>query len=315
VVGQNNGVLYQRHVPGPGVDETVVSYAGSDTASRQWLLADERGSPIAVANASGTATTIDTYDEYGVPGGGNVGRFQYAGQIWIAEIGLYHDKARDYSPTLGRFLQPDPIGYGGGMNLYGYAGGDPIDNINPSGMGLFSFFRSFFSGAANGFDDFFSGGGGGHYRFPYELTVFAERRYRPFYSPRIPQNYGLGPGRVGGGKSAGTPNVGPNLLDQLKKLACGAPTAAAGGGLDAYAGAGGSVSGAASFNPKNGQISIGFDAGAGVGIGGGAHVEAGKFVGLGNPTADALPLIGVDLNVNVSGHTHVNIPALYNLGC
>lgn len=73
LVGQNNGVLYQRHVPGPGVDETVVSYAGSDTTNRQWLLADERGSTIAVTNASGTATTIDTYDEYGVPGGGNVG--------------------------------------------------------------------------------------------------------------------------------------------------------------------------------------------------------------------------------------------------
>ncbi len=41
-LSQNNGVLYQRHVPGPGVDETVVSYAGSDTTNRQWLLADDR---------------------------------------------------------------------------------------------------------------------------------------------------------------------------------------------------------------------------------------------------------------------------------
>ena len=42
LVGQNSGVLYQRHVPGPGVDETVVSYAGSDTANRQWLLGQYR---------------------------------------------------------------------------------------------------------------------------------------------------------------------------------------------------------------------------------------------------------------------------------
>jgi hypothetical protein len=83
-----------RHVPGPGVDETVVSYSDATTTNRQWLLADERGSTIAYADASGAATTINTYDEYGVPAGGNAGRFQYTGQIWVAEAGVYHFKAR-----------------------------------------------------------------------------------------------------------------------------------------------------------------------------------------------------------------------------
>jgi len=55
--------------------------------------------------------TINSYDEYGIPGAGNDGRFQYTGQAWIAELGMYHYKARIYSPTLGRILQIDPIGY------------------------------------------------------------------------------------------------------------------------------------------------------------------------------------------------------------
>lgn len=129
-----SGTLQRRYIPGPSIDEPIVWYEGSGTTDRRWLIADQLGSIVAVTDASGAATTINTYDAYGVPAAGNQGRFQYTGQPWIAEASLYHYRARAYAPSLGRFLQSDPILYAGGLNLYAYVGNDPLNGTDPSGL-------------------------------------------------------------------------------------------------------------------------------------------------------------------------------------
>jgi RHS repeat-associated protein len=48
--------------------------------------------------------------------------------------GLYYYRARYYMPSCGRFISEDPIGTQGGINLYGYVGGDPINATDPMGL-------------------------------------------------------------------------------------------------------------------------------------------------------------------------------------
>jgi RHS repeat-associated protein len=128
------GNVVRRFVRGDGPDELIAWYEGSGTSNRRFASTDERGSVISATDSSGALVGINTYDEYGKPGSASVGRFQYTGQMWLPEAGVYNYKARMYSPTLGRFMQTDPIGYGNGPNWYAYVGSDPVNHTDPLGL-------------------------------------------------------------------------------------------------------------------------------------------------------------------------------------
>ena len=70
-------------MPGAGLDDYAAYTVGTGgSISRDWPVVDPLGSVVGLTNSSATATTINTYDEYGVPGTFS-GRFGYAGSMYL----------------------------------------------------------------------------------------------------------------------------------------------------------------------------------------------------------------------------------------
>lgn len=138
----NNGSVIRKYINGPNIDEVLAIKTQSDTF---YLTRDGLNSVAEATNDQAQVVERCTYDAYGQPtlqnASGEVipvsdigNRFLYTGREWEPETGLYYYRARHYDPTLGRFLQPDPLGYVDGFNLYAYVGNNPINYWDPYGL-------------------------------------------------------------------------------------------------------------------------------------------------------------------------------------
>ncbi len=101
---------------------------------------DQQGNVADRTNTSGAIQSVTQYDAWGneeVVSGTVTDPFGYnaqSGYYLDRETGLYLCQHRFYDPSQGRWLNRDPIGYGGGTNLYGYCGGAPMGWADPEGL-------------------------------------------------------------------------------------------------------------------------------------------------------------------------------------
>ena len=152
-----NNVDRAIHVHAPGVDHVLVTLRWgpggySQSLDNYYRLYDACNTVTHLVHAgTGAAMEAYRYDAFGQPwryaldgsflpmGASQYeNRYLFTGREWFPEVGnggLYDYRARIYHPRLGRFVQADPIRFGGGdTNMHRYCGNDPVNRIDPAGL-------------------------------------------------------------------------------------------------------------------------------------------------------------------------------------
>jgi RHS repeat-associated protein len=116
---------------------------------RLYVQQDANGDVTAITDASGNVVERYAYEPYGAAqvltaswqalAASEYGwAYLFQGKRYDAAAGLYDSRARAYSPSLGRFLQDDPLGFAAGQdNLYQYVGDDPCNDTDPFGRDVY----------------------------------------------------------------------------------------------------------------------------------------------------------------------------------
>jgi RHS repeat-associated protein len=142
-----NGNVIHTYAHGGATDEMIARFDPAPTMNRIWYYHDAQGSTTHLANDNGAVIERYKYPpaDAGAPsifdGAGNPisasaydNRFLYTGREYYRQSGFYDYRNRTYLPALGRFLQPDPIGFNGDSgNLYRY-GGNNIHKSDSTGL-------------------------------------------------------------------------------------------------------------------------------------------------------------------------------------
>jgi RHS repeat-associated protein len=125
IAGTYSGQVYYYYQDGSGSTSHLTD---SNGVLKEWYRYDLQGNPF----------FYDANNNQRNPNQSSFGvRHLFTGQQWYKELGLYDLRNRFYSPDVGRFLQPDPIGLNGDpTNLYRYCGNNPVTRFDPTGLYL-----------------------------------------------------------------------------------------------------------------------------------------------------------------------------------
>jgi len=132
----SNGVPVRYFIWGGGMLLAVVEADGVV----HYAHSDDQGSVIALTDASGAVTDQYCYGPYGTDWGHtgtNSIPFRWLGSHGVFNVGgsaLHLTRFRAYDASMGRFLSSDPLGLGGGPNVYAYCMSNPLAYIDPLGL-------------------------------------------------------------------------------------------------------------------------------------------------------------------------------------
>ena len=121
-----------------------------------YFINDHLGTPQQLVTTTGTVVWQAAYLPYGevqVQVNTITNNLRFPGQYFDAETGLHYNWNRYYDPVTGRYISADPIGLEGGLNLYAYVGGNPVNLIDPEGLlewvNPYTYWNNFFGGAGD----------------------------------------------------------------------------------------------------------------------------------------------------------------------
>jgi RHS repeat-associated protein len=102
------------------------------------FLNDRLGTPQMLADSTNTIVWEGIYKPFGEadvnPNSSVVNNFRFPGQYYDAETGQHYNYFRYYDKSTGRYLRPDPIALAGGINLFPYANGNPVNLTDSYGL-------------------------------------------------------------------------------------------------------------------------------------------------------------------------------------
>ena len=106
-------------------------------ASIYYYHVDHLGTPQAMTDSAGAMVWKADYNPFGkasVRVGTIENNLRLPGQYYDRETGLHYNYFRDYDPSTGRYVETDPIGLDGGLNIYSYANQNPLSFTDPAGL-------------------------------------------------------------------------------------------------------------------------------------------------------------------------------------
>jgi len=138
VIAEYNGsTLLRKFVYGPGIDEPIcMIVVAGESETVYYYHFDGLGSVAALSDVNSVVVERYSYDVFGEPNrvSGVNNPYLFTGRRYDSETSLYYYRARYYKPEIGRFLQTDPIGYAGGLNMYAYVQNNPVIFNDPFGL-------------------------------------------------------------------------------------------------------------------------------------------------------------------------------------